>query len=101
MLHLDIKRLGKIDGVGHRKAGTRQVRRRRPGWEYLHVCVDDASRAAYTAILPDEKAESAIEFYGMRWHGTPRTASRWSVYSRTTAPAANPGSFVMPVANLV
>ena len=31
MLHLDIKRLGKIDGVGHRKAGTRQVRRRRPG----------------------------------------------------------------------
>lgn len=44
MLHLDIKRLGKIDGVGHRKTGTRQVRRRRPGWEYLHVCVDDASR---------------------------------------------------------
>ena len=36
MLHLDIKRLGKIDGVGHRKTGTRQVRRRRPGWEYLH-----------------------------------------------------------------
>lgn len=40
MLHLDIKRLGKIDGVGHKKAGTRQVCRRRPGWEYLHVCVD-------------------------------------------------------------
>ena len=62
MLHLDIKKLGKIDGVGHRKAGTRQVHRRRPGWEYLHVCVDDASRAAYTAVLPDETAESAVEF---------------------------------------
>ena len=72
MLHLDIKRLGKIDGVGHRKAGTRQVRRRRPGWEYLHVCVDDASRAAYTAILPDETAESAIEFlwFAVAWYAS-------------------------------
>ena len=65
MLHIDIKRLGKIDGVGHRKAGTRQVCRRRPGWEYLHVCIDDASRVAYTAIHPDETAESAVEFL---WH---------------------------------
>ena len=31
MLHLDIKKLGKSDGVGHRKTGTRQVCRRRPG----------------------------------------------------------------------
>ena len=46
MLHIDIRRLGKIDGVGHRKAGTRQVCRRRPGWEYPHVCIDDASRVA-------------------------------------------------------
>ena len=65
MLHIDIKRLGKIDGVGHRKAGTRQVCRRRPGWEYLHVCIDDASRVACTAIHPDETAESAVEFL---WH---------------------------------
>ena len=65
MLHLDIKRLGRIDGVGHRKAGTRQVYRRRPGWEYLHVCIDDASRVAYTAIHPDETAESAVDFL---WH---------------------------------
>lgn len=70
MLHLDIKRLGKIDGIGHKKAGTRQVRRRRPGWEYLHVCVDDASRAAYTAVLPDETAESAVEFlwFAVAWY---------------------------------
>lgn len=72
MLHLDIKRLGKIDGVGHKKAGTRQVRRRRPGWEYLHVCVDDASRAAYTAILPDETADSAVEFlwFAVAWYAS-------------------------------
>ncbi len=72
MLHLDIKRLGKIDGVGHRKAGTRQVPRRRPGWEYLHVCVDDASRTAYTAIYPDETAESAVEFlwYAVAWYAS-------------------------------
>ena len=62
MLHLDIKRLGKIDGVGNRKTRTRQVPRRRPGWEYLHVCVDDASRAACTGIYPDETVESAVEF---------------------------------------
>ena len=42
-----------------------QVCRRRPGWEYLHVCIDDASRVAYTAIHPDETAESAVEFL---WH---------------------------------
>jgi len=59
MLHLDIKKLGKIDGVGHRMVGIGNARCRRPGWEYFHVCVDDASRAAYTAILPDETAESA------------------------------------------
>ena len=72
MLHLDIKKLGKIDGVGHRKAGTRQVHRRRPGWEYLHVCVDDASRAAYTAVLPDETAESAVEFlwFAVSWYAS-------------------------------
>ena len=70
MLHVDIKRLGKIDGVGHRKAGTRQVKRRKPGWEYLHVCVDDASRVAYTAIHPDETAESAVEFlwFAVAWY---------------------------------
>ena len=72
MLHLDIKRLSKIDGVSHRKTGTRQTCRRRPSWEYLYVCVDDAFRAAYTAILPDETAESAIEFlwFAIAWYAS-------------------------------
>lgn len=63
MLHLDTKKLGKIVGVGHRITGRENTRRRKGrGWEYLHVCVDDTSRTAYTAILPNEKAESAVEF---------------------------------------
>jgi transposase InsO family protein len=72
MLHLDVKKLGKIDGVGHRKVGLGNARRRRPGWEYLHICVDDASRAAYTSILPDETAESAIEFlwFAVAWYAS-------------------------------
>ena len=72
MLHLDIKKLGKIDGVGHRKAGLGKAHRRRPGWECLHVCVDDASRTAYTAILPDETAESAVEFlwFAVAWYAS-------------------------------
>ncbi len=62
MIHLDIKKLGRIDGVGHRITGDRSRPRRKPGWEYLHVCVDDHSRLAYTELLPDEKAASATCF---------------------------------------
>ena len=72
MLHLDVKKLGKIDGVRHRMVGLGNARRRKPGWEYLHVCVDDVSRAAYTAILPDETAKSAVEFlwFSVCWYAT-------------------------------
>lgn len=62
MIHLDIKKLGKIDGVGHRIHGDRSRRGRGAGWEYLHVCVDDHSRLAYTELMPDEKATSATCF---------------------------------------
>ncbi|MBU1156673.1 MAG: IS481 family transposase [Proteobacteria bacterium] len=62
MIHLDVKKLGKIDGVGHRIHGDRSRRKRGIGWEYLHVCVDDHSRLAYTELLPDEKATTATCF---------------------------------------
>lgn len=62
MVHIDIKKLGRIDGVGHRITGDRSQRKRGIGWEYLHVCVDDHSRLAYTELLPDEKATSATCF---------------------------------------
>ncbi len=64
LLHLDTKKLGRIDGVGHRITGYHQGvhRKRGIGWEVLHVAIDDASRLAYTELLPDEKKESAIAF---------------------------------------
>lgn len=62
LLHLDIKKLGRIDGVGHRITGDRRSRKRGSGGDFLQVCVDDASRLAYTEILPDERKESAIAF---------------------------------------
>ena len=62
MLHIDIKKLGRIDGVGHRFLGRQQAKQRHAGWEYLHVCVDNASRIAFCAIMPDERKESAVAF---------------------------------------
>ena len=64
LIHIDTKKLGRIAGIGHRITGHRtgMVRNRGIGWDVLHVCIDDASRLAYTEILPDEKKESAIVF---------------------------------------
>jgi transposase-like protein len=64
LIHLDIKRLGRFERVGHRITGDRkrQSNSRGVGWEYVHVCIDDASRIAFTDIYPDEKAVSAIVF---------------------------------------
>ena len=64
LIHLDIKRLGRIDGIGHRITGDRkgQSSKRGTGWEYLHIAIDDASRLAYTEVFADERKESAIAF---------------------------------------
>jgi len=64
LIHVDTKKLGRIDGIGHRITGyhTGVNRNRGIGWDVLHVCIDDASRLAYTEILADEKKESAIAF---------------------------------------
>ena len=71
LLHIDVKKLGVITGVGHRVSGRRESQnanrraRRRgapKGWEFVHVCIDDATRLAYVEVLPDEKATSAAAF---------------------------------------
>jgi transposase InsO family protein len=62
LVHLDIKPLGRIDGVGHRIHGDRQRRRRGIGWEYVHVAVDDHSRIAYVEVLPDQLAPTCAAF---------------------------------------
>jgi transposase InsO family protein len=71
LLHIDVKKLGRINGAGHRVTGNRASqnanrRARRKGgpagWEFVHVCVDDATRLAYAEVLDDEKATTAIAF---------------------------------------
>ena len=64
LIHIDTKKLGRIDGIGHRISGDRtgQSNKRGTGWEFLHVAIDDASRLAYTELLPDERKESAVAF---------------------------------------
>ena len=72
MIHLDIKKLGRFERAGHRVTGERQAGRSyRAGWDFLHVCVDDASRLAYTEILPSERKEDTTAFLqrALAWLG--------------------------------
>jgi transposase InsO family protein len=63
LIHIDIKKLGRFDRVGHRITGSpQQGKSRGAGWEFVHVCIDDASRLAFSEILPNEKKESAVSF---------------------------------------
>lgn len=65
LIHLDIKKLGRIGSVGHRITGrqTGVVNRHLGiGWEFVHVCIDDASRVAFVQVMPDERKESAVAF---------------------------------------
>jgi transposase InsO family protein len=62
LLHLDIKKLGRIDGVGHRIHGDRRIRRRGIGWDFVHVAIDDASRLTYVEVLADERGITAAGF---------------------------------------
>ena len=62
LLHLDTKKLGKIKGIGHRITGNRRGSGHGLGWEFLHVCIDDATRIAYAEVLPDEKGITATGF---------------------------------------
>lgn len=64
MIHIDIKKLGRFDRIGHRITGDRtgQSNSRGAGFEFVHVCIDDNSRVAFSQILPNEKAVSAVAF---------------------------------------
>src|SRR5262245_56948335 len=62
LVHIDVKKLGRIGRPGHRVNGDRRTRSRGVGLEYVHVCVDDATRLAYVAVLSDEKSVTAIGF---------------------------------------
>lgn len=64
LIHVDTKKLGRIQGIGHRITGQRtgMVKNRGIGWECLHVAIDDASRLAYTEVLADEKQDTTCAF---------------------------------------
>jgi transposase InsO family protein len=62
LVHLDIKKLAKIQATGHRITGDPSKRKRGAGWERLHTCIDDHGRLAYAEILPDEKAVTTADF---------------------------------------
>jgi transposase InsO family protein len=62
LLHVDIKSLGRIRGVGHRITGDRRTRVRGIGWEHVHVCIDDASRLAYAEVLATAAWPDAVGF---------------------------------------
>ena len=74
LVHIDVKKLGRITVPGHRVTGNRRQGQRRTtytadgrrignaGWEYVHVAIDDCTRLAYAEVLPDEKASTAIAF---------------------------------------
>jgi transposase InsO family protein len=64
LIHIDIKKLGRFERVGHRITGKRSgnAGSRSSGWEFVHVCIDDASRIGFSQILADEKKQSAVAF---------------------------------------
>jgi transposase InsO family protein len=71
LLHIDVKKLGRIGpkGAGHRITGSKRGQanrgpdgKRGAGWEFVHICVDDATRLAYVELLRDEKATGCVGF---------------------------------------
>lgn len=65
LIHFDIKRLARIRKPGHRVTGHRRGESRGVGYEYLHIAIDDHSRVAFSAILPDQSHHSAMRFFLM------------------------------------
>ena len=61
LIHLDVKKLGRIKGLGHRITGDRRsgYRNRGIGWDFVHVAIDDASRLAVAHVAEDEKGDTA------------------------------------------
>jgi transposase InsO family protein len=63
LLHVDTKKLGRIDGIGHRITGDRTKNRNRGiGWDMVHLAIDDHSRVSFAQVLADEKAVSCVQF---------------------------------------
>jgi transposase InsO family protein len=109
LIHVDLKRLGRIAGVGHRIHGDRRARVRGIGWEFLHVAIDDATRLAYVEVGAADTGEACAAFleraitwfrrcgihtrrlltdnaFAYRGHAVARVCRRWAVRHRFTRP---------------
>jgi len=62
LIHLDTKKLGRIQGIGHRIHGNRRHCTRGIGWEFAHLAIDDHTRLSYVEVLPDEGGETTGRF---------------------------------------
>ncbi len=62
LLHIDTKKLGRIERLGHRITGNPRDHVRGFGWEMLFVAIDDHARIAFTQMHPDECGASAVAF---------------------------------------
>ena len=62
LVHVDIKKLGRIGRIGHRIHGNPRTRVRGIGWEFVHVAIDDATRLAYVEVLGDERGATSAAF---------------------------------------
>jgi transposase InsO family protein len=97
LVHVDVKKLGRFGRPGHRVMGRGPGNHNyKPGWEAIHVCVDDTTRLAYVEVLPDETAEVAVGFLerAVAWfaergvrvervmtdNGAPYVSARWAAW---------------------
>jgi transposase len=83
LVHVDVKKLGRILKPGHRVTGSRRGQAhthrdgrdvRLAGWEFVHIAIDDRSRLAYAEVLGDECGPTAVAFYVVRSPGSSSSA---------------------------
>lgn len=117
MLHLDTKKLGRIEKLGHRITGDPRDHTRGAGWEVLHLAVDDHSRLAYTEVLTDERKDNTTGFLrralvwfaehgvttrrvmtdnGMAYRSKPFAQALHSEASATSSPSPTPRELNFP-----
>jgi transposase InsO family protein len=98
LIHVDIKKLGRILQPGHRVTGDRSKRANgKAGWQYLFVAIDDCSRLGFAAVYSDETADSAtafldelVRFYGHHGISVERVLTdNGSCFKRRWADACN------------
>ena len=79
LIHVDIKKLGRILKPGHRVTGDRSKRaKRNAGWQYLFVAIDDRSRLGFASVYPNETSDSATAFLDELVRFYNATGSAWN-----------------------